>query len=121
MIVEESFSIDAGGREFIHIRHVQVWNTGTNMGGPMWFERRNLGWVVATLNASLRIYAYPEAALVRGGDSLKIFESGHEQAPYTNLMNRRASGAPHGGVYALALSRPIAERLGAELAALRER
>ncbi len=53
-----------------------------------------------------------------GQDSLKIFESGDEQAPIINLFNRRPDGSPHAGPYALMMSKPIAEKLLGDLSAL---
>lgn len=119
MIVSESYTIDTSDPNFIHINYVQVWDRGSNMGGPMWFERKNLPWVVQNLQACLTTYAFPEATHQSGQDTLKVFESGHEQAPITNLRNRRPEGAPHAGVYALMMTKPTAEKLVKELAAIR--
>jgi hypothetical protein len=47
-----------------------------------------------------------------------VFESGDEQAPIINLFNRRPDGALHAGVYALTMSKPIAEELLAQLSAI---
>jgi len=120
MILKESFSIDAGDPVLIHIGHVQLLDTGVDLGGRLWFERRNLGWAVAALNANLRIYGFPESVLARGDDALKVFESGPEQAPVINLFNRRETSARHGGIYALMFSREVARQLVAELTALRD-
>lgn len=119
MIVSESYTIDTSDPDFIHIDYVQVWDRGSNMGGPMWFDRKNLPWVVQNMQACLTTYAFPEASLQSGPDSLKVLESGHEQAPIINLLNRRDKAAPHGGVYALLMSKPVAEQLVKELAAIK--
>lgn len=119
MIAKESYTLDTSDPNVIHIHHVQVEHNGVNMGGPMWFERSNLPWVVQNLQACLTTYAFPEASLQGGPDNLKVLESGPEQAPIINLLNRRDKAAPHGGVYALLMSKPIAEKLVKELAAIR--
>lgn len=121
MIIEESFSVDASDRGFILIRHTQIHDYGADLSGSVWFERRNLDWVVTTLDASLRIYAHPEARLDRGDDRLKIYESGQELAPYTNLYNRRLLTVARGGLSGIGMSRDVAERVVVALAALRER
>ena len=117
-IVNESTKVDTADPGFIHIRHVQIKDTGVDRGGPIWFERQNLPWVVDTLRSCLTTYAFPRTAVDSGQDSLKIFESGDEQAPIINLFNRRPDGAPHAGVYALMMSKPVAEKLVDELAAI---
>lgn len=121
MIIEESFSVDATDPGFIVVHHTEIHARGIDMSGRVWFERCNLDWVVATLNASLTIYAYPEATLDRGDDRLKIYESGHEQAPCTNLYNRRPPGAVRGGLSGTGMSRNIALQVLHALAALRNR
>jgi hypothetical protein len=75
--------------------------------------------VVDTLRACLHTYAFPEAARQGGDDSLLVNESGPEQAPIINLRNRRPKGGVHGGAFTLAMSKPVAEKLVAELAAIR--
>ena len=119
MIVKESYTLDTSDPDLIHIHHVQVEHNGVNMGGPMWFERKNLRWVVENMQACLTTYGFPAASLQSGADSLKVLESGPEQAPIINLLNRRDKAAPHGGVYALLMSKPIAEQLVKELAAIK--
>ena len=74
--------------------------------------------MVQTLRSVLTIYAFPRTVIDIGQDSLKVFESGDEQAPITNVLNRRPDGSPHGGVYAVMMGRTIAERLLDDLAAL---
>jgi hypothetical protein len=118
MIEQESYSVDTSERGLIHIRHVQIRETGVDLGGPMWFERANLRWVVDSLRACMTTYAFPGVEMQNNHDQLHVFESGPEQAPIINLQNRRAKDAPHGGVYALMISKSVAEKLVAELAAL---
>lgn len=118
MIKQESYSIDTSENGFIHIHHVQIEDTGVDMGGHMWLERGNLAWAVDSLQTCLSTYGFPGVETQSGQDHLKVFESGAEQAPIINLRNRRPKDAPHGGVYALMMSKPIAEKLTRELAAL---
>jgi hypothetical protein len=119
MIKQESYSVDTSDAGFVHIHHVQIEDTGVDMGGHMWFERSNLRWVVDALQACLSTYGFPGVEAQSGQDQLKVFESGAEQAPIINLRNRRSKDAPHGGVYALMMSKPVAEKLTRELAALK--
>ncbi len=117
-IIRESYSIDVSDPGVIYIHHVRIKDTGADRGGKMWFDRQNLPWVVNTLRSCLTVYAFPRTAVNSGDDSLKVFESGDEQAPIINLVNTRADGAPHAGTYALLMSKPIAEQLLDELAAI---
>lgn len=117
-IVKESVAVDAAEPDFIHVVQQRIKDTGKDIGGQIWFERANLRWVVDTLRACLTTYGFPETVLQSGQDSLKVFESGPEQQPVVNLFNVRPKDAPHGGVYARSMSRPVAEQLATQLAAL---
>jgi len=117
-IVKESVTVDAAEPGFVHVIQQRVKDTGKDIGGQIWFERANLRWVIDALRACLTTYALPEAVLQRGQDSLKVFESGPEQEPVINLFNTRPEGAPHGGVYARSMSRPVAEQLARQLDAI---
>ena len=117
-VIRESCTVDVSHAGFVHLVHVRVKDTGADIGGPLWFERQNLPWVVQTLCSVLTIYAFPRTGADIGQDSLKVYESGDEQAPITNVLNRRPDGSPHGGVYAVMMGRTIAERLLDDLAAL---
>ncbi|WP_428267909.1 hypothetical protein [Haliangium sp.] len=118
MIVQETISLDLDEAGFVHIHHVQIENSGLDMGGPMWFERASLDWVRSSLRACLDTYASKAVETRLGQDDLKVYESGHEQAPIVNLRNRRPKDATHGGVFALMMSKPIAEELCQKLAAV---
>jgi len=118
-IVKESCSVDLADPGFVHVIHERVKDTGQDIGGQLWFERASLPWVVTTLRACLATYGFPETATQLGADSLKVFESGPEQAPVVNLFNVRPQAAAHGGVYARSMSRPVAEALVDELAGIR--
>lgn len=119
MITQESYSVDASDPDFVHVHHVQIRDHNRDAGGHMWFERSNLRWVVDSLQACLSTYAFPGVETHSGQDHLNVFESGPEQAPIIKLHNRRPKDAPHGGVYALMMSKPVAEKLTRELAALK--
>jgi hypothetical protein len=118
-VVNESYSIDPSQPGFIRVHHVRILDSGVDMGGAMWFERANLSWVVDTLRACIDTYAFPEAAQQRGQDSFIVSESGPEQAPIISLRNRRPKDALYGGAFTLAMSKPVAEKLVAELGAIR--
>jgi hypothetical protein len=117
-IVKESVAIDAAEPGFIHVTQQRVKDTGQDIGGQIWFERANLRWVVDTLRACLATYGFPETVLQSGQDSLKVFESGPEQAPVVNLFNVRPKDAAHGGVYARSMSRRVAEQFADQLTAI---
>jgi hypothetical protein len=117
-IVKESCSIDVADPGFVHVIHERIKDTGQDIGGQLWFERASLPWVVTTLRACLATYAFPETTTQLGDDSLKVFESGPEQAPVINLFNVRPGTAAHGGVYARSMSRPVAEALVDQLATI---
>ncbi len=117
-IVNESVTVDTSEPGFIHVTQQRVKDTGQDIGGQLWFEREHLRWVIDTLRACLATYGFPETVLQRGQDSLKVFESGPEQAPVVNLFNVRPKDAPHGGVYARSMSRQVAEELADQLAAI---
>jgi hypothetical protein len=118
-IVNESVSVDVSQAGFVHVVQHRIKDTGQDIGGQLWFERASLPWVIDTLRACLATYGFPEAATQLGDDSLKVFESGPEQAPVVNLFNVRPPAVPHGGVYARSLSRPVAQTLVDELAQIR--
>jgi hypothetical protein len=115
----ELYTIDTSEPGFIHIHHVDREESGLDMGGHIWFERGSLPWVVDTLRACTTTYGFPESVTRIGQDSLKVFESGAEQAPYINLFNVRPADARHGGIFARSFSKPLAKKLVLELAALR--
>lgn len=117
-IVKETVTVDASEPGFVHLVQQRVKDTGQDIGGQLWFERAHLRWVVDTLRACLATYGFPETTTQGGQDSLKVFESGPEQAPVVNLFNVRPKDAPHGGVYARSMSREAAEQLVEQLAAL---
>jgi hypothetical protein len=117
-IVHESCTVDLSHAGFVHLLHVRIKDTGQDRGGPLWLERQSVPWVVQTLRSLLTIYAFPRTTAEIGLDNLKAFESGDEQAPIINLLNLRPEGVPHAGVYAVMMSRPVAERLLDELAAV---
>lgn len=118
-IVKESYSIDTSVAGFIHVHYVQLHANGLDMGGPMWFERSNLRWVVDTLRACATTYAFPRAAHKSGDDDFLIAETGPEQQPFINLSNSRPKTAAHGGVYNLSMTKPIAQQFIAELGAIK--
>jgi hypothetical protein len=114
-IVKESVSVDVSQPGFVHVVQQRIKDTGQDIGGHLWFERASVPWVIDTLQACLATYGFPETATQLGDDSLKVFESGPEQAPVVNLFNVRPAAAPHGGVFARSMSRPTARTLVDEL------
>jgi hypothetical protein len=118
-ILKESYSIDTSVPGFIHVLYVRIIASGVDMGGPMWFERGNLRWVVDTMHACATTYAFPEATHQSGDDNLSVEESGPEQQPLIVLRNSRPKTGAHGGPFTLAMTKPVAEQFIAELGAIK--
>jgi hypothetical protein len=114
-VISESYSMDADEPGFIHVHYVRLLASGVDMGGPMWFARSNLRWVVDTMRACATTYAFCRAANNSSDDDLWIEETGPEQEPIINLSNRRPKTAAHGGAFHLAMTKPVAARFIAEL------
>ncbi|HTE55670.1 MAG TPA: hypothetical protein VK698_32670 [Kofleriaceae bacterium] len=114
----ETYTIDTSEPGFIGIRQVKVKEDGTDLSDHLWFERDSLSWVVDTLRAAISNYGFPRTETTIGKDSLRVFESGHEQAPYINLFNLRPADAPHGERFALAFSKQLVDKLVDQLAGI---
>jgi hypothetical protein len=110
-VANESITVDCPEPGLIHVHHVDVRDSGVDMGGPLWFSRDNLPWLIEQLQAVLTTYGFEDVIEERGDDSFKVFESGPEQAPVINIQNRRPKGGDHGGMFALLMSKPIAQSL----------
>jgi hypothetical protein len=118
-IRKETVAVDEAEPGFVHVSHQQIiQDSGRDMGGELWFERDHVRWVIDKLRGQLTTYAFPEAELQHGRDRLRVWESGPEQQPFINVFNTRPEDAPRGGMFALSISRPVAEQLLAQLDAL---
>jgi hypothetical protein len=120
-IVSDSYVLDLAQPEFIHIDYSSLRSTAAGeheLKASLWFERRNLHWLVEALRACIATYGLPESRAASGHDSLRVYESGPEPTPYINLENERSKGAEHGGFQWFAMSKPLAKRLSDELAQL---
>lgn len=120
-IISDSYVLDLAQHEFIHIDYSSLRSTAAGeheFKASLWFERRNLRWLVEALRACIATYGLPEARAANGDDSLRVYESGPEPAPYVNLENERSKDAEHGGFQWFAMSKPLAKRLSDELAQL---
>ena len=117
-IVKESYSIDASDPGFIHVQFTKIIDSGVDMGGPMWFERANLRWVIDTLRVCTTTYAFPETSMQAGQDSLSVLESGHEQQPFVKRRNRRPTDASHPGIFTLSMSKRLVVQFIDELDSL---
>ena len=114
-VVSESISVDKGDPTFVRIVLEQMRDSGVDMGGQLFVERAHVAWIVEHLDKALTTYGDEGYEAALGDDKLRVFESGHEQAPFFNVHCRRPEGAVHGGMYALAMTRPAAEKLLADL------
>jgi hypothetical protein len=117
-IQDESYSINASEQSFVGIDYSATvyMSDGPNPdNASVWFERTNLPWVVRALRDIINVYGLPAQRIQSGGDSLRVNESGPEPAPFIGIYNKRPSDAPHGGAQLVQLTKPLAERLLAEL------
>ena len=114
-VTNESIRVDASDPGVVHVVLTQMRDSGTDMGGPLWIDRGNAAWIADHLDTILHSYGSEGAEATLGADQLNVFESGDERAPFYNVQNRRADGAAHAGVYALAMTRTAAEQLVSQL------
>ena len=120
-IATDSYVLDLAQPDFVHIDYSGLRSTAAGpheFKASLWFERRNLRWLVEALRACIATYGLPEAGQANGHDSLRVYESGPEPAPYINLENERSKGVEHGGFQWFAMSKRLAEKLSDELAQL---
>lgn len=118
-IVTDTFALDVTTSPFIRIDYSAVLDTAggrISEKASMWIERSSVGGLVAALRACMEWR--PTQCVQNGGDSLRVFESGPDGAPYINIENDRARQSEHGGFSWIAMSRGLAERLIEELASL---
>ena len=116
-VTSESIKVTSDA-SFVHVVLTQLRDSGVDMGGQLWAERAHAAWIADQLHTILTSYGAPEASSTDGDDQLTVYESGDERAPFYNVQNRRADGAAHAGVYALAMTRAGAEQLVRELRSL---
>jgi hypothetical protein len=117
MITKDSISADASDPDFVNVNYVQM-DDGIDMGGQLRFELKSLPAVIEMLYACLNTYAFCGIERECGHDSFRVYESGSDQQPMTNILNRRPDGAAHGGVTGLMMTRSAAEDLLKQLLAL---
>ena len=117
-IVSETFSVDVSDPEFLRIDRSAViempWGKSPE-ATSVWIERKNLEWVRAALRQCIRVYGTPAQRTTAGLDSLRVDESGPEPAPFINIFNKRPLGTRHEGAQLVTLSKPVAEKLLADL------
>ncbi|NVB77368.1 MAG: hypothetical protein HOV81_03150 [Kofleriaceae bacterium] len=118
MITAESIDVDSSDPAFVRVRHVQI-EDGVDMGGTLVIERASATHLADQLEAATTQYGYPGSETKLGADELRVYESGPEQRPIVNVINRRAAAAPNGGVYGLMMTAPYAKQLAKLLRALR--
>lgn len=96
--------------DYIHIVHYIERSSGATFG-ELWFEKKNIEWLIDALRNVLMLYGCLPVELVSGEDHLKVFESGPEQSPVINVFNVRSARVIHGGTYARSMSRQSAGQL----------
>jgi hypothetical protein len=121
-IISDTYAVDTSEQGFVRIDYSSQRTTAAGPHGlkaTLWFERPNLGWLIEALEACVTVDGLPERSTTSGQDVLRVYESGPEPAPYINLENERAEGAPHGGLQWFAMSKPLTVKLISELSELR--
>ena len=117
MITVDSISVDTSEPDFVNVSYVQL-DDGIDMGGRLCLELESVPTMLEMLYACLNIRDSNSSERQCGYDSFRVYQSGAEQQPITNILNRRPDGAPHGGLTGLMLTRPAAEELLKQLLAV---
>lgn len=109
-ITSESISVDRSDPNFISVLYVQV-QDGLDMGGRLMLERKSLPLIVAMLAQNLNADGSPPIEFQCGYDSFRIYESGSDQQPIINVLNRRPEAVPHSGLTGLMMTTQAAKFL----------
>jgi hypothetical protein len=117
MITVDSISVDPSEPNFVNVNYVQL-DDGIDMGGRLCIELESVPTLIEMLYACLNICDSNTGERQCGHDSFRVYESGSDQRPITNILNRRPDGAPHGGLTGLMLTRSAAEELLKQLLAV---
>jgi hypothetical protein len=117
MITVDSISVDTSEPDFVNVHYVQL-DDGLDMGGRLRIELQSVPAMIEMLSACLNVYVSKTSERQCGHDSLRVYESGSDQQPITNILNRRPVGAPHGGLTGLMMTRQAAEELWKQLLAV---
>lgn len=117
MITVDSISVDTSEPNFVNVYYVQL-DDGIDMGGRLCIELQCVPTITGMLYACLNLDVSQKSERQCGQDSLRVYESGSEQQPITNILNRRPDGAPHAGLTGLMMTRPAAEELLKQLLAV---
>src|SRR5215203_6790639 len=117
MITVDSISVDTSEPNFVNVYYVQL-DDGIDMGGRLCIELKSVPTVIEVLYACLNICDSGTSERQCGHDSFRVYESGSDQRPVTNILNRRPDGASHGGLTGLMMTRSAAEELLKQLLAV---
>src|SRR5215208_6979797 len=116
MVTVDSISVDIAEPNFVNVHYVQL-DGGIDMGGHLCIELKSVPTMMGMLYACLNIYDSNTGERQCGHDSFRVYESGSDQQPITNILNRRPDGALHGGLTGLMMTRSAAEELLKQLLA----
>lgn len=117
MITVDSISVDTSEPDFVNVHYVQL-DDGIDMGGRLCIELKSVPTVIEMLDVCLHTYAPNQIERECGHDSLRVYESGADYQPITNILNRRPDGVLHSGLTGLMMTRSAAEELLKQLLAL---
>lgn len=90
---------------------------GVDLSASFVFDRDNLDWLVAELEAAEDAWGYGGTDEGRGDDHFYVRGGGTDAEPIINLQNER-SGELHAGVYSLAMNQATSAKLRELLGAL---
>src|ERR1044072_9957204 len=97
MITVDSISVDTSEPNFVNVTYLQL-DDGIDMGGRLCIELKSVPTMIEMLYACINIPDSKTSERQCGYDSLRVYESGSDQQPITNILNRRPDKAPHDGL-----------------------
>ena len=106
----ETIDVSAEG-DLVRVEYHEIRDSGHDLGGVLWVERPSVSWLADALESGLDVHPFPEVSESRGDDNLRLYESGPEQAPVINIINRRAKEASNGGLCGVNVSVDVARKL----------
>src|ERR1044072_5010509 len=117
MITVDSISVDTSEPNFVSVASVRR-DEGIDMGGRLCIELKSVPTLIEMLYGCLNIHDSNSSERQCGHDSFRVYESGSDEQPITNILTRRTDGAPPGGLTGLMMTRSAAEELLKQLLAV---
>lgn len=115
-IEHESVVVADDDRRVVVVRYERIVSghgTRVDMGGRLVIDRANAAWLADELDAFAEDSYRRQVDVTLGADQLTVYGSGHEMAPYVNVLNERS--AEPVGLSGFVLTWRYARRLAALL------